>query len=279
MEKLLGDGADLGPHLARVGRLRAGGLRDHEPRVGLRRLGRDGLRGRLAGRAPEERREGVRHDVGHRTGIEALLLQVVLDRDRPEHVLHDGDERVEDPLAAGRNRREGLLAPQVQGAVELVSRQEAVEVLLVVLEDERDLLGNQSVREEVHLHVLEGGDVLARHRLLRVGDEDDRVGPREHHPARGVVLDLPGNRVELDLEVVAGDGAEAERQEVEEEGPVLRGVQRDEAVGALGVGEPVDLLEVGGLPGLRRPVVDHLRFDGPFAEVELDHSRGGATIA
>ena len=84
----------------------------------------------------------------------------------------------------------------------------------------------------------------------------------------------PGHGVELDLEVVAGDGAEAEGQQVEEERPVLGRVERDQPVRPLGVGDAVDLLEVGGLPGLRRPVVDHLGFDGPLAEVELDHGSG-----
>ena len=83
----------------------------------------------------------------------------------------------------------------------------------------------------------------------------------------------PGYRVELDLEVVAGDASQAEREEVEEEGPVLGGVEGDQPVRALGVGDPVDLLEVRRLPGLGRTVVDDLGLDGPFAEVELDHDR------
>jgi hypothetical protein len=150
------------------------------------------------------------------------------------------------------------------------------EVTLVVLEDEGHLLRHQPVREQVDLHVLEGRDVLLQHRFLAVGHEDDRVRAREHDPAGRVVLNLAGDGVDLHLEVVAGHGAQAEGQEVEEQRPVLGGVERDEAVAALGVGQAVDLLEVGRLAGLSGSVVDHLGFDGPFAEVELDHKDSAA---
>jgi hypothetical protein len=83
-----------------------------------------------------------------------------------------------------------------------------------------------------------------------------------------------GHRIELDLEVVAGDSTQTEGEQVEEEGAVLGGVQGDETVGARGVGDPVDLFQVGGLARLGRTVVDDLRFDGPFAEIELDHGEG-----
>ena len=66
----------------------------------------------------------------------------------------------------------------------------------------------------------------------RVGHEDDRIRSGQNHPAGRVVLHLAGDRVELDLEVVAGHGAQAEGQQVEEQRPVLGGVERDQAVGA-----------------------------------------------
>src|SRR3972149_4507872 len=62
--------------------------------------------------------------------------------------------------------------------------------LLVVRQAERRLLGEEPVGEEVDLHVLEGGDVLARDRPLAVGDENHRVRARAHDPAGGVVLHL-----------------------------------------------------------------------------------------
>ncbi len=270
VEKLLGDGADLRADLARVGRLRPLGLSDHDARG----RGRGGC-----GRLLDDRGEGVGDDLGDGLRVEPFLLQVVLERDGGEHVLHHRRERLHHALAPRGHRGEGLAAPEVQRAVELGPREEALEVLLVVLQDEGDLLRHQAVGEQVDLHVLEGRQVLPCHPLLAVRDEDDRVRSGQHHSPGGVVLDLAGHGVELDLEVVAGDGAEAEGQQVEEERSVLGRVQRDQPVRPLGVADAVDLLEVGGLPGLRRPVVDHLGFDGPLAEVELDHGSGAGTIA
>jgi hypothetical protein len=66
-------------------------------------------------------------------------------------------------------------------------------------------------------------------------------------------LDLAGDGVELDLEVIPGHRAETEGQEIEEEGSVLGGVERDEPVVALGVGEAVDLLGLVVLPDWAGP--------------------------
>ena len=66
--------------------------------------------------------------------------------------------------------------------------------------------------------------------LAGVGHEHDRVGAGQHDPPGRVVLDLARDGVELDLEVVAGDRAQAEGQEVEEERAVLGGVEGDQPV-------------------------------------------------
>src|SRR5262249_20071023 len=71
--------------------------------------------------------------------------------------------------------------------------------------------------------------------------------------------------------------AQAEGEEVEEERPVLGGVEGDQAVVGGGGGQAVDLLEGGRLAGLGGPVVDDFRLDGPFAGVELDHGGGALT--
>ena len=271
VEQLLRHRADLGPHLAGVGRLDTLGLGDDDA---------GGWRGgRRFGRLLDDRGEGLGDDGRHGLRIEALLLEVVLERDGGQHLLHHRLEGLHHPHAARRDRGDGLAAPEVQRAVELGPRDQRIEVLLVVLEDEGHLLRDEAVGEEIDLHVLEGREVLPRHGAVAVRDEHHGVGAGQNHASGGVVLHLPGHGVELDLEVVAGDGSEAERQQVEEQRPVLRRVEGDQAVRPVGVGDPVDLLEVGGLPGLRRPVVDHLRFDGPLAEVELDHGRASATIA
>jgi hypothetical protein len=200
-----------------------------------------------------------------------LLAQVVLHRDRAEHVLDHRHERFHDALALCGHGREGRLLPGVQRLVELGGGNEVGQVLLVVLHDERHLLGHQPVRQQVDLHVLEGRLVLLHVAPARVRHEDHRVRAGQHHPAGGVVLDLAGDGVELDLEVVAGDGPQAEGKQVEEERAVLGGVERDQAVVAARVGDGVDLLEVRGLSRLRGTVVDHLGLDSPLGEVELDH--------
>ena len=47
-------------------------------------------------------------------GVEALVLQVVLDRDRLEHLLHDRDEGLETPSPLAATRRERLAAPGIE---------------------------------------------------------------------------------------------------------------------------------------------------------------------
>ena len=237
--------------------------------LGRRALGDRWRRGHC--RLPGDRRESLLHDLGHAGRIEPLLLQVVLDGDGRQHVLDHRHEGVQHALPARRDRLHGFAVPEVQGLLQLGIGAQVAEVLLVPLEDEGHLLGNQPVGQQVYLHVLEGLYVLLEGAALAVGHEDHGVRARQHDPPGGVVLDLAGHGVDLDLEVVAGDRSQAEGQEVEEEGPVLGRVQGDEAIGPLGVGQAVDLLEVGRLARLGRAVIDNLGLDGPFAEVELDH--------
>ena len=107
-----------------------------------------------------------------------------------------------------RSLRQNLLLNEIDPTIP--------QVPLVVLDDLRDRRVDL-VREQVLVQAPEALRVRVQHRGLAVGDEHDRVRSREHHPAGGVVLHLPGHGVELDLEVVAGDGPQAEGQEVEEE--------------------------------------------------------------
>ncbi len=255
-----------------------GGLGEHDPgrrRRGGRALAR-GTHG--SGRPSHEGGEGLFDHLGHARGIEPLLLEVVLDGDGREHLLHHRQEGLEHALPLGGHRLHGLAAPEIQGLLQLALGGHVGEVLLVPLEHERHLLGHQTVGEQVDLHVLEGLHVLFEGLALAVRHEDHGVGPRQHHATGGVVLDLARHGVDLHLEVVARNRAEAEGKEVEEKRSVLGGVQGDETVRSLGIRDPVDLLEVGGLAGLGRAVVDDLRLDGPLAEVELDHGLSGDSV-
>ena len=226
-------------HVGRISSERLPGTRPSAPVTGatgdVRRCGRTIQRGaaprrrQSASPCARRRKKGLGHRKDrHRSS--PLLLEVVLHGDGREHLLDDGDEGLHDAVPPRRGGGERPAVPGVQGLAQFGGRQQVGEVLLVVLDDDGQLLGDQAVGEQVDLHVLEGREVVLEHRLARVGHEHHRVGAGQHHPAGGVVLDLAGDRVELDLEIVAGDRPQAEGKEVEEERAVLRGVERDEPV-------------------------------------------------
>src|SRR5205814_10264679 len=96
---------------------------------------------------------------------------------------------------------------------------------------------------------------------LAVGDEDDPVRVLEHRAAGLVVEDLPGNGEELEAGVEAGDRAELDRNEVEEQRAVRLGRETGELADVGRVHRLVDALEIGGLAGQSGAVEDDLRDD------------------
>jgi hypothetical protein len=82
---------------------------------------------------------------------------------------------------------------------------------------------------------------------------------------------LAGHGEELELHRKAVGGTELDRQEVEVERAVARGVERDHLAARPGVHELVEHLEVGGLAGERGAVIDHLHGDLALRHVDLDH--------
>ena len=107
--------------------------------------------------------------------------------------------------------------------------------------------------------------------VLAVGDEDDAVGAFQHELARGVVVDLPRHRVELELRAHAADLAEVEREEVEEEGAVGLRRQRQHLAFVVRRQRVVDELQIRRLAAETRTVVDDLRGDLFGGVVEEDH--------
>src|SRR6185436_4637974 len=90
--------------------------------------------------------------------------------------------------------------------------------------------------------------------------------------ARRVVEDLPGDGVELDAGGEAGDGADVDGQEVEEQGAVGLGLQRHHLAAGVFRGARVDVLEVGGLAAEAGAVVHDLGSHLHGAVIEEDHA-------
>ena len=102
-----------------------------------------------------------------------------------------------------------------------------------------------------------------------VGDEGDRVGVLEHDAPGGVVDDLAGNGEQLHLHRVAALGMEEDRQQIEEQGAVVVGLDRQQLSAPLALGAGVDHLQIGRLPGQTGPVVDDLDRQFSLSVVEL----------
>jgi len=117
------------------------------------------------------------------------------------------------------------------------------------------------------------GVVVALDRVgLAVDDEHDAVDVPEHHLARGVLSDLPGNRDEMKTDGVATKLAELKWQEVEEERALGLGVHRDELASELRPRLGVDDLEVGALAAKTDAVVDELERDFALRVVNQRHN-------
>src|SRR5204863_2187846 len=91
---------------------------------------------------------------------------------------------------------------------------------------------------------------------LAVAHEHHAVRALQHEPARGVVIDLAGDGVELEPRREPGDLAEIDREEIEEEGAVGLGRERYHAPTPRLRHAAVDVMQVRRLPRPPRAVVD-----------------------
>src|SRR5690348_3701128 len=97
---------------------------------------------------------------------------------------------------------------------------------------------------EVILQVVEGLDVGVHTLGLRVGNEDHSIHTAENQFAAGIIEDLPWNCVEMEAGLKAANGAQVERQEVEEERSIGLGGQRDHLSLLLLVGFVKNVLQI-----------------------------------
>ena len=178
-------------------------------------------------------------------------------------------------FAADRDRRKGRRVDGVEIGLELGHGDDAIEIPLVVQQDNRDALGIDAVRLEILPQVFERPAVRLPLIGLTVGDEDDAVDPREDGPAGRVVLDLSGYRIQLNGETITADSTEVERQQIEKQRPVRCRVEGVQTGSALRVRHPVDVLQARGLATESRTVVHDLDLDLPILIVELNHRPPG----
>src|SRR5207247_6656686 len=123
--------------------------------------------------------------------------------------------------------------------------------------------------------VLERLDVRFHALHLRVADVHDAVDTLQDQLTTRVVEDLAGHRVQVEAGLEAADLAERERQEVEEQGALGLGRERDHLALRLGVRLVVDPLQVGRLAAQPGAVVDDLAVD--LARRVVDERHDGQT--
>ena len=216
-----------------------------------------------------------------RPGLDRLARRQLHGPIAPAQLAHrrakDGREGLEHACALRGHRRERRHVPDIQLALERVQLDRLGQVALVVLEDERNRVGIQLVREQVGVHLLEALRGLSPAVGGRVRDEDDPVGGLEHDAAGGRVHRLSGHRQQLEPDIEPAETTAAQRQQIAEDGPVLHRVYGDELTASRLQRSFVEHAQVRGLAAERRAVVHDFDPNRPVLRVDVDHSRAPAS--
>ena len=159
----------------------------------------------------------------------------------------------------------------IQRLVEIGERRGIREVAFVVLNDQRNVVGVELVRDQVFAQILHRVRIRVDHGVLRVGNEHDAVGALQNHSPGRVVEHLAGDRVELHAGLHPANRAELDRKKVEEERAIRFGGEREHLALVLDGQLLVDPLQVGRLAAQTRTVVDDLRGEFFCGVVEENH--------
>src|SRR5262249_21227673 len=144
-------------------------------------------------------------------GLTALQAAQQVD----EGEFRDELESLRDSSSGARDRLDKRIARQPERFLQRIHREDVSQVALVELHDNRNSLEGNAVGLEVFLQVVPALEILRKHCPLRVGDEDDAVGPSQHDAPRLVEGRLAGYRRELETDLVPLDVAELDREQVE----------------------------------------------------------------
>jgi hypothetical protein len=188
-----------------------------------------------------------------------------------EHRVARGHERLQNPGAFAGHRRDRLARRQAEPSLHRGLGEGPRHVPLVQLDDDRNRGRIEIVGAQVLAEVLPAGAIVVLACRIGVGDEHDAVGPGEHDAPRRVVAHLAGHGVQLDADLVPEHVAQLEGEQIEEQRPIVRRLDRHELLTPLGIGEVVQDLEVRRLAAERRPVVHEFRVERPLGAVPLRH--------
>ena len=235
----------------------------------------------VPGRLPYRSRRRYREPVGasYDVILEAIA-RIEIHRQRPpaaaaaggllapalslrKHESGNTAQRLEDAGAVQRIGGERWHLAKVQRVLELghAGDERARQVLLVVLDHERHGAHIDVVFREIRVQILHALDVLGELARLAVGDEHDAVGAVEHELARRLVVHLAGDGVELEARRESRDGAQVERQKIEEQRSIRLRREGDHLPFAIPRHLLVNVMQVGRLPRPPRAVVDDLAGD------------------
>src|SRR5439155_13828998 len=166
---------------------------------------------------------------GPRTGTSAWARRSCRapGREALQHEFRDRLQRLEHAAPVQRVAGETRYAAEIERVVQVrgLKDQLAREVLLVVLQHERQRADVDAQLEQVALEVLEALEILIQLSSLAVGDEYDAVRSLEHEAPRRIVVNLAGDRVQLEPRREAGDLSQIDGEEVEEQRAV--GLRRE----------------------------------------------------
>ncbi len=151
-------------------------------------------------------------------------------------------------------------------------RHRALHVALVPLHDERQALRDEPILAQIPEQIVEALQVLEEPPAIGIGDEDDPVHVAQDEPPRRCVVALSGDRVEVKTDAEPAHLPQIDRQEVEEEGALVLGGDRDQAPARLLRQATVNVQEIGGLTAQAGAVVDDLGVNLPGRNVD-EHGR------
>src|SRR5258708_6301236 len=196
-----------------------------------------------------------------RTALTALLQL-------GEHLLGDFLERLEHADALEGYSLHHRLVFLAQFLRESVHWQHIWQVALVQLQDIGNLVEVIAVLFQVRHQVVERLDVGVHALLLGVGNEHDAIHAAQNQLAAGVIKDLPWDRVQVNARLEAPHRTQIQRQEIEEQGSIGLGGERDHLALLLFGCFLEDELQIRRLAAQSGAVVDDLAVDLTCCEVD-----------